>query len=699
MVFINPWLTGTTLVPFPYPMAPMNNITPLTMRDGITFQSTLEHLRHWMEHSVIPGFVEIMEKAYADYQAGITNAEDTVEAAKAAWLLAFNEMKVTVDARMDLAEADIAATKTQWQELFDAFLADVELQIAILNDGAVRNLVENTTSQTRVALNTLINTMMGNYGYSKTEIDANHYTKTAVNSLVAPLETTAHAALTYATKTALADHDAANKLDYAKREFSAEYSETGTGNARGNRPYKLGVIIDKGAPLTFDETLVESLTAIEDPESGRLAGVYVGYAGTGSNMRASIGLAYSDDGIRWEKAGKIFGGTGLVGDADKSGTSGPLLVLWQGIYHLFYIGLASDGYEGDPRRLMLATTPSLKNPVWTRKGVVMSAGGSGWRSTDVWHPSIVRHLDKWYCFVNATGNIGGVLQERIGFATADSLLGPWTFDDVASPVMSNPNGITGDPSVSKIPGGWRMDYFTATGGASDWYTTTTDAKFPTGWKAHDESNVQRRTIQPGIAGSIDDQYAHKPFILHYGGRTFHYYTAVMNAGDGNRRIALAIDGGVPVSRGTTQSVTVPSNVGTFSQIRSGPGDVDLPLSASWGIITNAKAVISARPGDLIEFSIGYSADDQAGDARCSVVALNNGTASSYVSTVEHGITGWGAIGGKSVNVGGVYHYIVKPEDVYKDSVVFAPVFRVMSGARAIRNTPLDPVEFSARNLG
>lgn len=683
----------------PYVMRPLNDVTPFTYRSGTTFLEVMELFENYIK-TLVPNIDEILKNYYEDFEEVIKDNETDISETKAAWQLIFDGFKISVDTRMDLAESNIELSKNEWQELFDAFLGSVELQIAILNDGAIKGLIESPTSQTRISLNALITTMMGEYGYSKTDIDNGFYGKTAIDVKLALLESKQHAADTYATKTALADQNNANKLDYARRQFSAEYDETGTGNARGNKPYKLGVVIDKGAPLAFDETLVESLTAIEDPESGRLAGVYVGYAGSGNNMKASIGLAYSDDGIRWYKAGKIFGGTGLVGDGDRSGTSGPLLVLWQGIYHLFYIGLETDGYEGAPRSLMLATTPSLKNPVWTRKGRVMGPAGAGWRSLDVWHPSIVRHLDKWYCFVNATGNIGGVLQERIGYATADKLEGPWTFDDVNSPVMSNPNGIIGDPCVTKIPGGWRMDYFTATGGASDWFTTTTDAKFPLGWKAHDEQDLQRRTIQPGIAGTIDDLYAHKPYILHYGGRTFHYYTAVMTSGNmGNRRIALAIDGGVPVSRGTTQSVTIPSDVGTFSQIKSGPGDVDIALGQTWQVITQAKAVVSARLGDLIEFTIGYSADAGNGDARCTVVALNNGVASSYVSAAEHGVTGWGALAGRHTNIGGVYHYIVKFEDIYKDMVMFAPVFRVMSGTRTIRNTPLDPIEFSVRNLG
>ena len=51
---------------------------------------------------------------------------------------------------------------------------------------------------------------------------------------------------------------------------------------------------------------LESLSPFHDPESGRIGGVYTGYGlNADGKMVASIGLAYSDDGITWEKAGQL----------------------------------------------------------------------------------------------------------------------------------------------------------------------------------------------------------------------------------------------------------------------------------------------------------------------------------------------------------------------------------------------------------
>lgn len=119
----NNWLAKSTLTPFPYPIAPMNNTTPLTMREGITFQGTLERLRHWLENNVIPGFEGIMESAYQDFVKGLENAENTV-----------------------------VENRLEWQKIFNDFIQNFQNEVKALNDEAIAQLVQEGDSATGQAL-------------------------------------------------------------------------------------------------------------------------------------------------------------------------------------------------------------------------------------------------------------------------------------------------------------------------------------------------------------------------------------------------------------------------------------------------------------------------------------------------------------------------------------------------------------------
>ena len=330
-------LSTTGFTPFSGSLGPLTQVTPFTHRDNSTYlrilQEVVEYINSTLVNEVNVSLDDVLKK--------FTDKAD--------------ELSLT-----------ITTSKTEWQTLFDAFMADVTAQLAALNDGAVKTLLEDALSQTGAAARVLF--------YTKTQTDA----------------------------------------AYAVKYDAAEYSAPGDYTVTGNKPVKLGVVLDVGVDGSFDDNLVESLTVIKDPESGRLAGTYVGYNDDGGILTASIGLAYSDDGIRWDKAGPLLTGSGVPGTGDFAGCSAPLLVHHDGLYHLFYMGLTALGYEGGSRTLMLATSPSLKTPVWTRLGTVLTHAGTGWRSVDIWHPSIVRKDKKWYCFINATGLVDGEQRERIG---------------------------------------------------------------------------------------------------------------------------------------------------------------------------------------------------------------------------------------------------------------------------------------------
>lgn len=304
---------------------------------------------------------------------------------------------------------------------------------------------------------------------------------------------------------------------------------------------KVGVVLPRGAGGTWDADMVEAPSVMYDPKSAQWVMVYVGYGTTSGAQRAGVGLATSPDGVTWTKVGSaaILPHSGTSGAPDQNGATGPVL-FWDddaAQYVLYYIGLTSTGYESGTKTICYATATTLTGS-WTRQGSVVTAAGSGWRNTAVWHVSIVRREATWYMFFNATGSDS---KEKIGYATAPALTGPWTVDDVNSPVLSPvsstwESSFVGDPCVRRIGDMWVMDYYGYDGAsAGDGVAVTSDSAFPLGWVKYAGNPVLAPT-----SGTFDGKYAHKPYVLERGGELFHYYTAV-DASD-VRQIALAMEG-------------------------------------------------------------------------------------------------------------------------------------------------------------
>lgn len=400
-----------------------------------------------------------------------------------------------------------------------------------------------------------------------------------------------------------------------------------TAPASGTKLTKVGVILSPGTGGAWDNTKVESLAVVFCPENGRWAGFYTGYGNSTGQELGGIGLAWSDDGITWTKAGQLLAGSGVTGAPDQFGMTAPVPIYDEnGLLHLFYLGLSLPGYEQGITGICHATTPSLLTPSWTKTGLVMTGGGSSWRSQGVWHPSFIKVAGVWHCFINGTGVITGdaTARERTGHATAPALAGPWTFDDARSPLLADQTGgwivQQGDPFVTRVPGGFRMDLYRAVFGgggndnAEDYYAVTSEAAFPYGWRL---GNGGAATLTAG-PGAYDGKFAHKPWITRIGGRTLHYYTAV----DKNdaRQVAVAADPPVLTTAAFTPaipgSVVLPDELmlgvldalhakeiqydGTRLFADDFPGANQVPLSASWTIRSGGWAVDSgtARPSAL-----------------------------------------------------------------------------------------------------
>jgi predicted GH43/DUF377 family glycosyl hydrolase len=319
----------------------------------------------------------------------------------------------------------------------------------------------------------------------------------------------------------------------------------------GSQLKKCGIILHRGRAGSWDSGMVESPVVWFDEQRRRYGMVYTGYAhvvpetrGYGAVADPHVGVAWSDDLMRWEKEfdNPIFGPSEVTGSADARGTTGPFILYEKGTYYLFYFGTTERGYEKGTKTLNLATSSDLHQ--WKRYSgnPIISPAGHGWRREAIWHPNIVKTGPTYYLFFNASGIVRGVNEEFIGYATSRDLF-HWTVDDIHSPLLigSGEPGSwdssmrTGDPSVYRVGDHWYMAYYSWDRvHAQDGLAWTTAEEFPLGWRRWGDNPV----LRIGAPGSFDALHAAKPFVFRSGDRHYHFYTAVDE--EENREIALAV---------------------------------------------------------------------------------------------------------------------------------------------------------------
>ena len=319
----------------------------------------------------------------------------------------------------------------------------------------------------------------------------------------------------------------------------------------GSHLKKWGLVLRLGPPGAWDAGMVESPMVWFDAHRKRYAMVYSGYGSTDSThhgyhyvTRPQIGLAWSDDLLHWEKDehNPVYSGSGVEGLSDSHGATGPFVWYENGTYYLYTIGVTSKGYEKGKKTLNLATSTDLYH--WKRfeGNPVIAPSGNGWRRDAVWHPNIVKNGSTYFLFFNASGLVGELHEEFIGYATSTDLF-HWKVDDDHSPILMgshkpgawDASGRAGDPSVYKVGHKWYMAWYSWDRvHSSDGLAWTSEKEFPLGWRVYKKNPV----LSVGPPGSYDALHAGKPFIFRTADKYFHFYTAV--ALDETRQIAVAI---------------------------------------------------------------------------------------------------------------------------------------------------------------
>lgn len=258
-------------------------------------------------------------------------------------------------------------------------------------------------------------------------------------------------------------------------------------------------------------------------------------------------LARSDDLLSWEPMGRILsfrregwdawqadGGAALV-DYHWGGSAE--IGSFEGRYWLSYIGGALQGYEPDPLAIGMAWTDDPSQPgEWNRLGENPVLGPD---DPDV-RPFEAKTLYKSQVIDDSSRALGhrfvmfynGKQQgprgwERIGMAVSDDMV-RWKRFGVG-PVIDHETGIAGDPQIVRIGDLWVMFYFGHVWKprAFDTFAVSRDLVIWTPWDGP-------HLVEP--SEPFDSTFAHKPWVIRYGGVVYHYYCAVAGK---ERTIALA----------------------------------------------------------------------------------------------------------------------------------------------------------------
>lgn len=267
---------------------------------------------------------------------------------------------------------------------------------------------------------------------------------------------------------------------------STSYAQVTPAKAGTWRAHQAGI----GADIVFD------------PSVGRYAMVY----GGDDSTESQFGITYSDDLDRWDSPdlypNPIFGKNPTAGQPDSGGVTFPQLVWDKGLWYMFYIAFPNSGFEQGTSTICVATCPTLSQTKtdWTRRGLMLHPNNVPWIQSAfgsagvLYRPNVVRNDDgTWGMFFNG-GSYG---TETIGYASAPSLLGPWTARSTAVLAAADapnptPDGLISDPEVFRIGDDWFMYAWIHynSGPANGQGTTqgsivlahTTAANYPAGWQ-------------------------------------------------------------------------------------------------------------------------------------------------------------------------------------------------------------------------
>jgi predicted GH43/DUF377 family glycosyl hydrolase len=301
------------------------------------------------------------------------------------------------------------------------------------------------------------------------------------------------------------------------------------------------VLLPSAEPGAYDSAAVECPKVVE--HDGRYWMIHTVITHEGETVRERIGLAVSDDLVRWEKRGVILD-VGENGVWDSGGLSAPFPFRNGDEWLLFHVGFSEKGYEVGRSGIGIARSKDLVH--WKKDPggpVITTAPGDEWDSGTVYQCWVGRRDGKCWMFYNAAAP---ARNEQIGLATSEDLVhweryseNPLLRNNVSEDSMDSRS--IADPWIERIGRKWCMFYFGYDGiHARDMMATSED------W-IHWEKSPWNPILDVGPPGTYDSIHAHKPCLVERDGVWYHFYTSVGEyGGKGHvRAIALATSEKLP----------------------------------------------------------------------------------------------------------------------------------------------------------
>jgi predicted GH43/DUF377 family glycosyl hydrolase len=350
-----------------------------------------------------------------------------------------------------------------------------------------------------------------------------------------------------------------------------------TGAQTGSSDFDVGA-----AGTAFDARQASGLSVAAPGGTGaKFVGFYWGTRG--SDFISRLGEATSPDGGTWTKvAGPADGGSLLVlPNGSKFNTGGerdPSVLFDSGDYDLYFTALDSGGAES----IGYATTPALAgtnqpdNTSWSPTATQVLSPGSGYDSTGVSHPSVIKDGSTFVMYF--TANSGGVLS--IGRAHSATASG--TFADDGSVLSAGAAGTfdsagVKDPVVFQAgPNDYRMLFTGIDGDGIErlgYATSSNDSAW----------TPQGVVLNPSMTPFTADENGVEPTGMLVDGTTVHVWTSGIDRTGRTRgehaTTTLSAAGTIPSGWATYQLGDSTTSIEDFRQIaRTSNGAVALSMS-------------------------------------------------------------------------------------------------------------------------
>jgi len=166
------------------------------------------------------------------------------------------------------------------------------------------------------------------------------------------------------------------------------------------------MFIYSGNSSDWDEHIREIGNTVYNPNTKQYLFFYSGHDGDYKQNSVFVGMAYSNDGINWEKYGRVT----------NFSAEDPYIILYNNTFYMFF----EDKEEVPFRRISLATSQDAKNWTILKRGIVNpNIFILGWQSQDVSSPLVFLNGDEWIMLYEGRGFLNN---GKIGIAYSKDLI-------------------------------------------------------------------------------------------------------------------------------------------------------------------------------------------------------------------------------------------------------------------------------------